>query len=140
MIGQGPKDDELPTGPPMEMEPVEATRVTKTETVSERVRAARATTNNFPAPIIEPDDIDPDTVLPREAAAAHLRHWYREPLAGALALIIGVGDAWFFGRDAGLTSSIDEILVFGGVVLIAGSRRLFGATPPTVSGGGAPKR
>jgi hypothetical protein len=79
------------------------------------------------------DDIDPATVIPVEAAHAHLRHWWREPLAGALALGIGTFDSWHFGRDLGLTSSLDEILIVGGIVLIAGSRRLFsgGMTPPS---------
>jgi hypothetical protein len=75
------------------------------------------------------DDTDPASVLPIEAAEAHLRHWWREPLAGALALGIGCFDTWHFGREAGLTSSLDEILIVGGVVLIAGSRRLFSGVP-----------
>lgn len=41
-------------------------------------------------------------------------------LAGALALGIGTYDSWKFGRDAGLGYSLDELLVIGGVVLIAG--------------------
>jgi hypothetical protein len=72
---------------------------------------------------------DPAKVLPIEAATAQLRHWWREPAAGAIALAIGVYDTWHFGRDAGLSSSLDELLVVGGIVLIAGSRRLFTGTP-----------
>lgn len=53
------------------------------------------------------------------------QHWWREPIAGMLSLGIGCYDTWKFGRDAGLTSSLDEILVVGGIVLIAGSRKLF---------------
>lgn len=53
------------------------------------------------------------------------QHWWREPIAGVLSLGIGCYDTWKFGRDAGLTSSLDEILVVGGIVLIAGSRKLF---------------
>jgi len=76
------------------------------------------------------DDLDPASVLPVEAAEAHLRHWWREPVAGLFSLAIGVVDTWRFGRDAGLSSSLDEILIIGGIVLIAGSRRLFGSAPP----------
>jgi len=46
-------------------------------------------------------------------------------LAGVLALAIGTYDSWRFGRDAGLGYSLDELLVIGGVVLIAG--RMFAA-------------
>lgn len=53
------------------------------------------------------------------------QHWWREPLAGFFSLGVGCYDTWKFGRDAGLTSSLDEILVVGGIVLIAGSRKLF---------------
>jgi hypothetical protein len=64
-----------------------------------------------------------------EAAKAHLRHWWREPLAGLIALCLGAFDTWHFGREGGLTASLDEALVVGGVVLIAGSRRLFSPMP-----------
>jgi hypothetical protein len=74
-------------------------------------------------------EVDPEKVIPMEAARAHLRHWWREPLSGAIAIAIGVYDSWNYGHDAGLSSSLDEILVLGGVVLMAGSRRLFGAGP-----------
>jgi hypothetical protein len=73
-------------------------------------------------------DIDPASVLPVEAAEASLRHWWREPLAGLLAVFVGTFDSWHFGRDEGLTSSLDEILILGGIVLIAGSKRLFTGT------------
>jgi hypothetical protein len=79
------------------------------------------------------DEADPAKLAPFEAAMEHLSHWWREPLAGALALGIGTYDAWFFPRDLGLSPSLDEALVIGGIVLIAGSRKLFGAVPvPTV--------
>lgn len=84
-------------------------------------------------------DLDPATIIPLEAAREHLLHWWREPMAGLLALGIGVYDSWFFGREAGLSSSLDEALVIGGIVLIAGSKRLFGAVPvqfPGPNGGG----
>ena len=64
--------------------------------------------------------IDPDA-----AAQPALVHWWREPVAGAVSIIVGIWDTWRFGRDGGLSTSIDELLVIGGVVLIAGSRRLF---------------
>ena len=67
--------------------------------------------------------------IPLEAARAHLRHWWREPVAGMLALGIGVYDVWHFGKDGGITSSLDELMIIGGIVLIAGSRRLFMGLP-----------
>lgn len=73
-----------------------------------------------------------ETIIPVEAARAHLRHWWREPLSGLLALGIGTFDAWRFPRDEGLSISLDEILVIGGIVLIAGSRRLFSPPPPAL--------
>ena len=85
------------------------------------------------------DAIDPTKVLPEEAAREHLRHWWREPVAGLLALVVGCFDTWHFGREAGLSTSLDEILVIGGVVLIAGSRRLFTGSPTPSSDGTAPK-
>lgn len=82
------------------------------------------------APIIgSTNGDDAARIIPIEAARAHLRHWWREPIAGLLALGIGVYDSWKFGHDTGLSSSLDEILVIGGVVLIAGSKRLFTGTP-----------
>lgn len=56
----------------------------------------------------------------------HVIHWWREPLAGIASLAIGCYDTWHFGRNDGLTSSLDEVLIISGIVLIAGSRRLFG--------------
>jgi uncharacterized membrane protein YgdD (TMEM256/DUF423 family) len=84
-----------------------------------------------------PASDDPAVLLPLEAAREHLVHWWREPAAGLLALGAGLFDTWHYGRDAGLSSSLDEILVIGGVVLIAGSRRLFsGALPGAGNGQG----
>lgn len=69
----------------------------------------------------------PFTAPEAEAMAAeHFIHWWREPIAGIASLAIGCYDTWMFGRDKGLTASLDEILIISGVVLIAGSRRLFG--------------
>lgn len=65
------------------------------------------------------------TVDPVVGVDRDWQHWWREPIAGMLSLGIGCYDTWKFGRDAGLTSSLDEILVVGGIVLIAGSRKLF---------------
>jgi hypothetical protein len=75
------------------------------------------------------DEVDPVKIIPLEAAKAHLRHWWREPLAGFIAVGAGLYDVWFKGKDEGLTMSLDEILILGGVVLIAGSRRLFSPAP-----------
>jgi hypothetical protein len=74
-------------------------------------------------------DADPATLIPPEVARANLLHWWREPVAGCVALAAGLWDTWHYGRDAGLSINIDEILVLGGVVLIAGSRRLFISQP-----------
>lgn len=69
---------------------------------------------------------DPASLVPLEAAREHLLHWWREPVAGALALGVGVFDTWRFGRDGGLTASLDEALVIGGIILIAGTQRFIG--------------
>jgi hypothetical protein len=82
------------------------------------------------------DETEPDKIIPEEAARAHLRHWWREPAAGGIALVVGCWDTWHYGKDAGLSSNIDELLVLGGIVLIAGSARLF--SPP--SAGRVPKK
>jgi hypothetical protein len=78
--------------------------------------------------------IDPAIVIPLEAARAHLSHWWREPVTGLIAVGSGVYDSWFYGHDAGLSSSLDEILVIGGIVLMAGSRRLFAGPPTLIEG------
>ena len=70
-------------------------------------------------------DTDPGKLIPLEVARANLLHWWREPIAGFVAVGVGAFDVWHFGRDNGLTTSIDEILILGGIVLIAGSKRLF---------------
>lgn len=86
------------------------------------------------AAVSDVDDADPTKLIPLEAARASLLHWWREPIAGVVAVGIGVFDVWHYGRDGGLTTSVDELLILGGIVLIAGSRRLFsgapGVTPP----------
>ena len=73
-------------------------------------------------------DDDPASLIPLEAARASLLHWWREPIAGVAAIGIGGFDIWHFGRDAGLSSQVDELLIIGGIVLIAGSKRLFNPT------------
>jgi hypothetical protein len=76
--------------------------------------------------VSEPPPDDPASLLPLEAAHEHLLHWWREPVAGALSLAIGCFDTWKFGRDGGLTGSLDEALIIGGVILIAGTQRFIG--------------
>lgn len=49
-------------------------------------------------------------------------------MAGVISVAIGTFDAWHFGRDIGLSGQVDELLIIGGIVLIAGSRRLFSGT------------
>lgn len=83
---------------------------------------------------VRDDEVDPAAVIPLEAARAHLRHWWREPVTGLIAVGIGVYDSWFYGHDQGLSSSLDEILVIGGIVLMAGSKRLFGGPPTLIEG------
>ena len=56
----------------------------------------------------------------------HLQHWWREPIAGVIAVGLATYDVWHYGRDAGFTSSLDEILILTGIALIAGVRNLFG--------------
>lgn len=90
-----------------------------------------------PPPPGPPTDVDPASVLPVETARAVLQHWWREPLAGVAALAIGCYDTWMFGREAGLSNQLDEILVIGGVVLIAGSKHLFGGPITPTGGNGA---
>lgn len=79
-------------------------------------------------------EADPATIIPLEAARATLMHWWREPIAGICSICVGCWDAWYFGRDAGLSANVDELLIIGGIILIAGSRKLFtgqnGATSP----------
>lgn len=78
-------------------------------------------------------DADPAKLIPLEAARATLLHWWREPVAGLASIAVGTWDAWHFGRDAGLSANVDELLIIGGIILIAGSRKLFtgsnGAVP-----------
>lgn len=69
---------------------------------------------------------EPEDIVPLEAAREHLLHWWREPVAGVLSLGVGVFDTWRFGRDSGLTASLDEALVIGGIILIAGTQRFIG--------------
>lgn len=74
-------------------------------------------------------DADPAKLIPLEAARASLLHWWREPIAGVISVGIGVWDTWHFGRESGLSSNVDELLILGGIVLIAGSKRLFSGSP-----------
>lgn len=80
----------------------------------------------------------PNAELKLARGLEHLVHWWREPVAGIAAVAIGCYDTWRYGRDAGLTASLDEALVIGGIVLIAGSRRLFGGMgAPDKNGNGS---
>ena len=74
-----------------------------------------------------------ERLIKLDAASEHILHWWREPIAGFISVGIGTFDAWHYGRDAGLTISLDEALIVGGVVLIAGVKKLFssnGDSPP----------
>lgn len=82
------------------------------------------------AVVSDVDDADPVKLIPLEAARASLLHWWREPIAGFCSIAIGSWDTWHYGRDAGLSSSVDELLIIGGIILIAGSRRLFTGGAP----------
>ena len=64
------------------------------------------------------------------ARLEHLQHWWREPLAGLIAVGLASYDVWVYGRDAGFSASLDEILILTGITLIAGVRNLFGAQKP----------
>jgi hypothetical protein len=60
----------------------------------------------------------------------HLEHWWREPLAGLIAVAVGCFDIWKYGSTAGFSSSLDEILLLTGIALIAGVKNLFGGEKP----------
>lgn len=60
----------------------------------------------------------------------HIQHWWREPIAGLIAVAIGSWDAWHYGRDAGFSSALDEILILTGIALVAGIRNLFAQKQP----------
>lgn len=68
----------------------------------------------------------------------HLQHWWREPLAGVIAVAIASYDTWVYGRDGGFSTSLDEILILTGIALIAGVRNLFGGRPPPPNGNSEP--
>lgn len=55
----------------------------------------------------------------------YIKHWWREPLAGALAIGIACWDTWHFGHNDGFNTSLDELLLLTGLALIAGIRNLF---------------
>jgi hypothetical protein len=75
----------------------------------------------------EPPPTNGDNLLEK---LEHIQHWWREPLAGIIAVGLGSYDTWTYGRDAGFTSSVDEILILTGITLIAGIRNLFGSKAP----------
>lgn len=75
--------------------------------------------------------VEEQTLL--EERLEHLAHWWREPAAGVLAVAISTFDAWTYDRDAGLSSSLDEILLLTGIALIAGVKNLFGGSSQVMS-------
>lgn len=76
-----------------------------------------------------PADAEPPTNGALERLE-HIQHWWREPIAGFIAVGLAVWDVWHFGRDSGFTISLDEILLLTGIALIAGVRNLFGGSKP----------
>ena len=68
----------------------------------------------------------------------HFEHWWREPLAGLVAVAIACVDIWEFGGNEGFSNSLDEILVLTGVALIAGVKNLFGGAK--LNGNGTPPK
>lgn len=82
-------------------------------------------------PITPPPEKHADLLVRME----HYQHWWREPLAGVISVGLGARDIWAYGRDAGFTSSLDEILILTGIALIAGVRNLFGGREPPRNGG-----
>jgi len=60
----------------------------------------------------------------------HIQHWWREPIAGLLAVGIACYDIWTYGSSQGFSSSLDEILLLTGIALIAGVKNLFGGVKP----------
>lgn len=53
-------------------------------------------------------------------------HWWREPLAGLLAIAVSCTDIWYFGKEKGLSGPLDELVLLTGITLVAGVRNLFG--------------
>lgn len=92
------------------------------------------------APKPEAIEADPAALIPLETARANLLHWWREPIAGLCSLVVGCWDTWHYGREAGLSSNVDELLILGGIVLIAGSRRLFSGNVTRPSNNGGPDK
>lgn len=60
----------------------------------------------------------------------HVQHWWREPIAGVIAIAVASWDAWHYGRDGGFSTPLDEILLLTGIALVAGIRNLFGTQRP----------
>lgn len=50
---------------------------------------------------------------------------WRQIAAGILSISIGIYDLWFIGRDRGLSSQLDELIILGGLGLIAGIPSFF---------------
>jgi len=53
--------------------------------------------------------------------------WWREMIAGFVAVGVSCYDIWIIGKDKGLSGPLDELVLLTGIALIAGVRNLFGA-------------
>ena len=60
-------------------------------------------------------------------------HWWREPLAGIIAIGVSCYDIWIMGKEKGLSGPLDELVLHTGIALIAGVRNLFGARTPAAT-------
>jgi hypothetical protein len=68
----------------------------------------------------EPKNGQPSEKPTPERVEAY-RHWWRSLIGGFVCVGIGCYDEWVFGHNAGFTTSLDELLVIAGVLLIAGA-------------------
>ena len=53
--------------------------------------------------------------------------WWREMIAGFVAVGVSCYDIWIIGKDKGLSGPLDELVLLTGIALIAGVKNLFGA-------------
>jgi hypothetical protein len=87
-----------------------------------------------PKPPAEPETVRLST---EEALPADLPHQARQVIAGLLALVVGVYDAWWKGADhQGFDISFDTVLLMTGLYLISGVKGIAPisekkTTPPT---------
>jgi hypothetical protein len=54
-------------------------------------------------------------------------HWWREMIAGFVAVGVSCYDIWIMGKEKGLSGPLDELVLLTGIALIAGVKNLFGA-------------